>query len=87
MEMYSNLVHKQILVLQFNMSKMLLMWRLYFTDQILIKSMYFLKIFVKFYYYYYFFWYYMVLFEYIFSLALLTLSYNQTEERYDWKNH
>ena len=34
-----------------------------------------------------FFWYYMVLFEYIFSLALLNLNHNQTEELYDWKNH
>ena len=33
------------------------------------------------------FWYYMVLFEYIFSLALLNLNHNQTEELYDWKNH
>ena len=30
---------------------------------------------------------YMVLFEYIFSLALLNLNHNQTEELYDWKNH
>ena len=29
----------------------------------------------------------MVLFEYIFSLALLNLNHNQTEELYDWKNH
>ena len=29
----------------------------------------------------------MVLFEYIFSLALLNLNYNQTEELYDWKKH
>ena len=34
-----------------------------------------------------FFWYYMFLFEYIFSLALLNLNHNQTEELYDWKNH
>ena len=34
-----------------------------------------------------FFWYYMVLFDYIFSLALLNLNHNQTEELYDWKNH
>ena len=27
-----------------------------------------------------FFWYYMVLFDYIFSLALLNLNHNQTEE-------
>ena len=30
---------------------------------------------------------YMVLFEYVFSLALLNLNHNQTEELYDWKNH
>ena len=30
---------------------------------------------------------YMVSFEYIFSLALLNLNHNQTEELYDWKNH
>ena len=28
----------------------------------------------------------MVLFEYIFSLALLNLNRNQAEELYDWKN-
>ena len=27
------------------------------------------------------------LFKYIFSLALLNLNHNQTEELYDWKNH
>ena len=34
-----------------------------------------------------FFFSYMVLFECIFSLALLNLNHNQTEELYDWKNH
>ena len=29
----------------------------------------------------------MVLFEYIFSLALLKLNRNETEELYDWKNN
>ena len=29
----------------------------------------------------------MVLFECIFSLALLNLNQNETEELYDWKNH
>ena len=29
----------------------------------------------------------MILFEYIFSLALLNLNHNETEELYDWKNH
>ena len=29
----------------------------------------------------------MILFEYIFSLALLNLDHNETEELYDWKNH
>ena len=29
----------------------------------------------------------MVLFEYMFSLALLNVNHNQTEELYDWKNH
>ena len=33
------------------------------------------------------FFYIMFLFEYIFSLALLNLNHNQTEELYDWKNH
>ena len=84
MELYSNLVHLEILVLQLKISKILFMWRVYFTDQILIKNTCFLKIFVKF---KIFFWYYMVLFEYIFSLALLNLNHNQTEELYDWKNH
>ena len=55
----------------------------YFTDQILIKNTCFLKVFVKF---FVFFLYYMVLFEYIFSLALLNLNHNQIEELYDWKN-
>ena len=36
---------------------------------------------------FFFLYIYMVLFEYIFSLALLNLNHNQTEKLYDWKNH